>query len=405
MKILLVVDYAVAAGGAEIATRVLRDELIARGHDVRVFGTKAQSGYNGGYQESFADFSCFGTTGRWRTLLQTCNPWAYFGLKRVLKEFQPDVVSVGIFLTQLSPLILPLLRPFPTVYRAHWRRAVCPVGTRQLPDGDACHFPWGRACASHGCLPLYDWLPLMIQMRLWRRWRGVFDRVLANSDMVRRSLEAHGLSRVVTVYNPGGMASCRSPLRDPPTVACAARLVFKKGVDVFLRAAEHVSREFPRTRFLVAGDGPEMTTLRNRLGASPIQNQVTFLGHLSPSELQKRFASAWVQAIPSRYEEPFALVAAEAMMRRTAVVASRVGGLAEVVVHGETGLLVPSGDGHALAQALLTLLRDRGLAEQMGVRGCERAVRYFSNRAHVTRYLEVLDEVVQDRRSRRSRFP
>lgn len=399
MKILLVVDYAVAAGGAEISTLVLRNELIARGHDVRVFGTRARVGVEGADHEDFADFTCAGTTGRWRTLLQTCNPWAYFGLKRVLEEFQPDVVSVGIFLTQLSPFILPLLRPFPTVYRAHWRRAVCPVGTRQLPDGNPCHSPWGRACAAHRCLPWYDWLLIMIQMRLWWRWRGVFDRVLANSDIVRRSLEANGLSRVVTIYNSGGAPSDRPPLRDPPTVACAARLVPKKGVDVLLQAAGHVCRELPEARFLVAGDGPESATLASRLRASPVRHCFTLLGHLSRGELSRRFAPAWAQVVPSRYEEPFGLVAAEAMMRRTAVVASRVGGLAEIVVHGETGLLVPPDDEHALAQALLTLLKDRKLAERMGARGCDRAVRYFSDQAHVTRYVEVMEEVVQYRRS------
>ena len=391
MKILLVVDYAVPVGGAEISTLLLRDGLRARGHDVRVFATTA---HHAEY-ENFADFSCFGTTGPLRTLLQTGNPWAYFGLRRTLRTFRPDIVSVGIFLTQLSPLILPLLRKIPTVYRAHWRRAVCPIGTKQLPDGTACGSPWGWVCTRERCVPVHNWLLLMIQMRLWWRWRGVFDCILANSDMIRRSLDANGLAHVVVVYNSGGIPKDRPPLQDPPTIACASRLVTKKGVDVFLRAAEQVCRELPQTRVLIAGDGPEMATLKDWLQGSAIRHRVTFYGHLSRSEMEKQFAPAWVQVVPSRYEEPFGLVAAEAMMRKTAVVASGVGGLAEIVADGDTGLLVPPEDERALAQALLTVLKDRDLAERMGERGRERACRYFSNETYVTRYLETLENVIQ----------
>jgi hypothetical protein len=109
--------------------------------------------------ESFADYECFGTTSRFRTLLQTFNPWAFAGLRRVLAEFRPDVVHVRMFLTQLSPLILPLLRDLRSLYHVIWYRPVCPLRTKVLPDGTACHDPAGIACSRHRCLPLRDWVP------------------------------------------------------------------------------------------------------------------------------------------------------------------------------------------------------------------------------------------------------
>jgi hypothetical protein len=104
VKILLVNDYAVRQGGAEVLLLRLRDALRERGHDVRLFASNAKEDGNC----TPADYTCRGTTSRFRTLLQVANPWAAIGLRNVLRSFQPDVVHVKIFLTQLSPLILPL---------------------------------------------------------------------------------------------------------------------------------------------------------------------------------------------------------------------------------------------------------------------------------------------------------
>src|SRR4051794_15694769 len=111
MKVLIAADYAALVGGAELAIATLRDGLRARGHDARVFASTALR-ENGGF---FADYSCIGTTSRWRTLLQSANPTAGMALQRALADFQPDVVHVSMFLTQLSPLILPALRAVPAL--------------------------------------------------------------------------------------------------------------------------------------------------------------------------------------------------------------------------------------------------------------------------------------------------
>ena len=131
MRILLVGDYGTPEGGAEIATIQLRDGLRRLGHDARLFASSAQTSMS----PSVADEHCFGTTSSFRTLVQTANPSAAHSLRRVLRAYQPDVVHVGVFLTQLSPLILPLLRGRTSVYHAHWLRAICPTGMKVLPSG------------------------------------------------------------------------------------------------------------------------------------------------------------------------------------------------------------------------------------------------------------------------------
>jgi glycosyltransferase involved in cell wall biosynthesis len=99
-------------------------------------------------------------------------------------------------------------------------------------------------------------------------------------------------------------------------------------------------------------------------------------------------SDADIVVVPSLWEG-FGLVTLEAMAARKPVVASRVSALPEIVVHGETGLLVPPGDPQAQAEALLQLLADRGLAEAMGARGRKRLEVEFTVEKMAQRHAEV----------------
>jgi glycosyltransferase involved in cell wall biosynthesis len=284
---------------------------------------------------------------------------------------------------------LPLLRDVPSLYYAVWYRAICPLGTKMLPDGTACRVPAGVACYHNRCLPLRDWGPLMVQQALWRRWRHAFDHMAAASQAVKEQLVAEGSKPVDVVWHGVPVRPRRPPLTSPPMVACAARLVPEKGTAVLIRAFAQVVRELPEARLILVGDGPERAHLTRLIAELGIGVNVVLLGHLARAEMERHFQAAWVQAVPSRWAEPFALVTIEAMMRGTAVVASATGGLRDLVRHGETGLLVPPGDAGALAGALLHLLRDRALAERMGAAGRDVARDTLSEDAFVDRFLRL----------------
>jgi glycosyltransferase involved in cell wall biosynthesis len=391
MRILIVHDYATLTGGAEIHMQQLRAALRERGHDARLLASSAPAAGAAGR----ADYECYGTTSRLRTLLQTANPWAFFRLRQVLATFRPEVVHVAMFLTQLSPLILPLLRRVPSLYHVLWYRPICPLGTKRLPDGRECHSSPGLVCRRERCLPWHDWLPLMVQMKLWCHWRPAFRLVVANSFAVQKRLLAEGIQDVEVVWGGSPDLGARPPLEDPPTVGFAGRLVREKGVDVLLRAFALVVRRLPAAQLIIAGDGPEAKALHTLAEELRLDTSVTWLGHLPPAELEQRLRPAWVQVVPSLWAEPFGMVATEAMIRGTAVVASSTGGLAEIVQHGQTGLAVPPGDVAALADDLLQLLGDRGRAEEMGRAGRRLASDRFAWAAHVDRFLQLYQRLVR----------
>lgn len=390
MKILLINDYGIPQGGAEIQMLRLRQLLRERGHDARLF---TSSVIDGNLRHE-ADYECLGTISSFRTLLQTLNPWAYFRLRNVIREFRPDIIHVKIFLTQLSPLILPLLKDIPSLYHVAWYRPVCPTGTKFLPDGNICTVSAGVSCYRNRCVPMRDWVPLMIQMRLFRQWRSAFNTILANSESVRDTLLLNGIDGVeVLHYGVPGRPNSPS-LLEIPTVVYAGRLVREKGVDILLRAFAKINEKLPSARLLIAGDGPESEKLKYLISDLDLYSNVTFHGHLSHTELDNILGRAWVQAVPSVWAEPFGITVVEAMMRGTAVVASDSGGPREIIENGKSGFLVPPGDVDALAEKLLLLLSDRNLSETLGRAGRNISVSRFSEELFLGKLLDLYERLL-----------
>ena len=139
---------------------------------------------------------------------------------------------------------------------------------------------------------------------------------------------------------------------DPPEVLFAGRMVEEKGVRELALAADGLN-------LVVAGDGPLRHVLPQALGLVP------------HTELERLYRRAAIVVMPS-HSEGQGVVAIEAMAHGRPVVGSRVGGLAEIVVDGETGILVPPRDAAALRIALLRLLGDGELRRQMGEAGRRR---------------------------------
>ncbi len=207
------------------------------------------------------------------------------------------------------------------------------------------------------------------------------NRVLAVSGYVaKRHVEVGRVpsSRVTTIWNgipvPPVSALGRGYAHrelgidlERPLIASAARTVPEKGIAHLMRAFAIVGRQFPgpRPALLYAGDGPERAALEALRQTLDVAQDIYILGYRT--DAAALVGSADVAVVPSIWDEACALTVLESMGRRVPVVASRVGGVPELVDHGVTGLLVPRGDEEQLANAILTVLRDPARAKAMGV--------------------------------------
>jgi starch synthase len=165
-----------------------------------------------------------------------------------------------------------------------------------------------------------------------------------------------------------------------PSVVFVGRVTRQKGLPVLLRAAAELD---PAAQLVLCAGQADTAELQAEVGGLAQRLQATrsgviwIPGMLAKTEVIQILSHATVFACPSLYE-PLGIVNLEAMACGTAVVASAVGGIPEVVADGETGLLVPPGDEAALAAAINALIRDPARSAQLGARGRARAVADFS---------------------------
>jgi glycosyltransferase involved in cell wall biosynthesis len=209
-------------------------------------------------------------------------------------------------------------------------------------------------------------------LRLERFARSA-DAVLATSHAVA---DLAGVP--ATVVHPGVRIPEPPPPRrasgDTPTIGVVARLEPVKGIDTLLHAAAALRARRPGFRLQIAGSGSaqaQLVALRDRLR---LENVVEFLGWRD--DLARLHAGWDVFALPSRHEG-FGLAALEAMAAGLPVVASRTGGVPELVVDGETGVLVEPADVAGLAAGLERLIADPTLRAGMGAAARNRAEEHF----------------------------
>jgi glycosyltransferase involved in cell wall biosynthesis len=273
-------------------------------------------------------------------------------LRGAVSEWRPDLVHAHGVKAALLALLLPLPRRPPVLVTFHnlWRGGPLTHPLRRLAP---------RAVA------------------------------VAVSAAVRDSLAAAGVRpRVVTVI-PNGVALDRFPAAPPPTgghrftAAFVGRLTIEKGVQTLLQLVWRF-QDRDDLRVLIAGDGPLRTLVERE--ARTFERVLEYVGE--QDDILSTFHAADAVLVPS-LSEGFGLAALEGMACALPVVASRVGGLPDLVSDGETGFLVPPGDGVALARAVEVLARDPALRRRMGVAGRRRVEAEFTRERMLERLAAV----------------
>jgi len=240
--------------------------------------------------------------------------------------------------------------------------------------------------------------------------RWLVDRILAVSLDLRSQLTKHfGAEKVICVHNSidiGQMrvSGCAAGLRKELklseqefVIGTIGRLMPVKGLNSFLKAARIICRQRPNVKFIIAGDGPLAGSLHAVAHECGVDKDVLFLGHRNDSHEILNLMDLFV--LPSLSEGvPMALLEALALGRP--VVASRVGGIPEVIEHGVNGLLVTPGSEEELARNCIALMDDYGSAQRLGEAGRKQVKEKFSAKIMAERVAEVYRSLVWNEGSR-----
>jgi colanic acid/amylovoran biosynthesis glycosyltransferase len=205
-----------------------------------------------------------------------------------------------------------------------------------------------------------------------------------NRDYLRRHYPEARQAHLEVVRN--GLDTARfcpnpHPRGNPPAIIAVGRLVETKGFHVLVEACARLRDRGLACRGLIIGDGPEAGRLRDLVNDFGVNDRVVLKGKLPPDELMPYYRQADVLAMPACIRNQDAdgipTVLIEAMAMEIPVVATRVSGIPELVVDGETGLLVAPDDAGALAEALARLLRDQDLARRLARAGRDLVVAHY----------------------------
>jgi glycosyltransferase involved in cell wall biosynthesis len=196
----------------------------------------------------------------------------------------------------------------------------------------------------------------------------------------------YGLDEIPAAWGPN------PPLEVPDgarVLLALGRLVPQKGLDVAVKALPAIRASHPRAVLLIAGDGPEREALEKHARELGVADALFLPGRAgNVAELLER---AELLVHPSRWEG-FGLVLLEAMLAARPIVATRVSSIPEIVVDGETGVLVPPDDAQALAEAAIRVLDDPG---SLGAAGRARALERFSADVMARRTAEVYSAAIR----------
>jgi glycosyltransferase involved in cell wall biosynthesis len=270
----------------------------------------------------------------------------------------------------------------------------------------------GRLCR----VPTLARLGIVRRLGPYRRfaYETMADNVVVNAGVIKQVLEQNGYSRperIHVIHNGLDSGPLEAALRtlvvaDLPqwTVTCTANMIDRKGFDTLLRGFAHFRSlaGSPQARLVLIGDGerrPFLESLARDLGVAA---STDFVGHLANP--YPRVAAADVFVLCSRNEGiPNALL--EAMYLKNAVIVTDVGGIGEVIVHGQNGFLIRPDDWRAVGQHLLTLYQDRHLTHEMQQRAHETVRHAFSATRMGQQLAGVCAALAESSRGRRPGHP
>lgn len=299
-------------------------------------------------------------------------------LRRALRQINPDIVHTHLIHADLFGYAA-----------AKLTRVSAVVSSRHLDDDFRYRSRWRR---------INRWL-----------WRRIDAGIAISAAMERFALEiedAPAYKVSVVLYgmeyrwrSDEDIASSRIQLRaelslpsDAQVLGMASRLVEQKGIPYALEALRRIRADFPRAHLVIAGDGEKARELRRLASMLGIADRVCWLGwREDAADLMAAFD---IFLLPSLHEG-FGLVLLEAMSRRVPIIASRVGAIPEVVVDGETGILVEARNVDQLAAAMARLLKDRALRKYMGLLGAARLEEHFSVEKMVDGTLAIYERILE----------
>jgi len=405
MKILQVSEFNYMRGGAYNYFLKLSKKLEEEGNEVAVFSMHHPKNLPSKWSKYFVSRISFNEGGLRDKLLAPFRIWYSFEAKRkfekLLKDFKPDIVHVHNLYHQISPSILPVAKKYgiPVVMHLHDYKLICP--NYQMLCGnqicEECAAPNYYRCFFKKCFQnsylksLVVTIEMYLHHNILKIYEKNIDLYIAPSQFMKDICVRHGVpdAKIKVIYN---FVDDVAPL--PRTtlgnyVLYLGRLSAEKGLPVAINA---IAQSTGSLGLKIAGEGPQEIVCRMLIKKLKLEKRVELLGHKLGEELKDLIAQAQAIVIPSVWYEnmPFSML--EALALGKIVIASRIGGLPELIKEGVNGFLFAMGDSKALAAIFdkLGTIDSESMSEQ-----ARQSVAHLTIENHYKEIMSVYNTYVQ----------
>jgi glycosyltransferase involved in cell wall biosynthesis len=320
-----------------------------------------------------------GAIGKARAAVSVVYSWeSKRRLGKRIQEFCPDVVHVHNFFPLLSPALYDACSDHrvPVVQTLHNYRITCP-GAKLFRDGKICEICVGKTVplagvvnrCYRGSLPESVAIAAMITTHQMRRtWQEKVDAYITLTPFQKQKMVEIGLPPEKVFVKPNFLFDPLpiKSVQSEPYALYVGRLWAEKGVDVLIDAYVNGDVKIP---LKIVGDGVLQGELLRQVEAAGLGNRIEFLGWKEKGEVLALMRKAKFLVFPSVWYETFGLSMIEAFACSVPVIASRLGGMAEIVEDGVTGLLFEAGNGDDLAAKMNWAIEHPERLVEMGRKG------------------------------------
>ena len=399
MRILLVNKFHYLRGGSEKYYFELAQLLKSKGHTVGFFSMKHEENITTGDPEYFVEEIDLNTGSKLKALDVIYSQENKRLMAKALEEFKPDIVHINNFQRQLSASIIDAIKEknIPIVMTAHDLNPICPASI-MLYNGEVCDdcITKGYAqCIKKKCVKgstLKSTLGVMEKKYydIHKVFRKI-DCIISPSEFIKNQLVNGKLkyNEIVTLHNFVNESE-RNEYVLGDYAFYLGRLSKEKGI---LNLIEAIG-DIPNAKLLIAGDGPEREKIEAYISEHKLDGRITLLGYQNQDSIHKYITNSRFIVVPSIWNENCPYSVLEAMEIGKPIVASRIGGIPELIVDGENGYLYKADDINELKEKLMLMLDNDDKVNRFAQKSRELYESYYSPDSYYNELIKIYNKVM-----------
>ncbi len=414
LKIAIVNKFFFLKGGQESVAFSEANMLEREGHEVAFFSMKhPKNPENYKYDKYFIDYIELSNNGQEYNIFEKIkiaknfiwNNQAAKNFENFIKDFKPDIIHCHGIAHQITPSILPVAKKYniPVVHTLHDYQLICPnytllCGSRVNCSDYKCIKGNYLYCIQNKCVKnslntsILSSLEMFLNSHLYRNYT---NRFISPSKFLRERIVCSGISedKILHINNSIDVKKIEPKYESHKYFIYVGRLSFEKGLMTLLKAFE----KLPETQLKIIGTGPEEESLKEYKQKKSLDN-IEFLGYKKSDELKTYFDECEAMILPSEWCENAPISIIEAFSYGKSVIASELGGCAEMVINDYNGYTFEAGNVDSLINIINKFITDKDLYKKLGENGREFALKNYIEENHYNSLMALYYSLIDERK-------